>query len=423
MDVVIGGAGISGLTMGYFLDKKKRDYILLEKQSEPGGLCRSIHQQGFIFDYTGHLLHFRYPEIESFIKSLNLKLLSHKRRAYIFFNGKLISYPFQLNLHQLPPEIGYYCLYDFIQRRSCPNPQNSEEFFVSEFGKSIFQYFLEPYNQKLWTIKPKYIIPDWMGRFVPHVQLSEVLKPLFSGEEITDKGYNPFFYYPQNGISELPLSLVKKISQIKLNQEIIEVNWKEKKVITEQGTYPYGKLIWTLPLKSFLNLAQPAVPEVIKKSFNNLRSVKVLDLEMGFEGKSPEYHWVYLPEENILPYRVGCSSNFYQGKPGQFSIYAEIAFSRYKKIPPGDKKAVLEKVISSLKKYKLIDSQAKLQTYIARVIDPAYVIYDKNWKQSRKNIFVFFGKHSIVPVGRYAKWYYASMEDVIFNTLKIAEMM
>ena len=56
--IVIAGAGLTGLSTAYHLEKNKfDDFEIYEKENEVGGLCRSVKQDGFTFDYTGHLLH------------------------------------------------------------------------------------------------------------------------------------------------------------------------------------------------------------------------------------------------------------------------------------------------------------------------------------------------------------------------------
>ena len=49
--VVILGAGLAGLSAAYHLSD--RDYVLIERESEVGGLCRSQRHDGFVFDFTG----------------------------------------------------------------------------------------------------------------------------------------------------------------------------------------------------------------------------------------------------------------------------------------------------------------------------------------------------------------------------------
>ena len=64
MKTVIIGAGLSGLSLAYYLEKQGiKDYILLEKSSGVGGLCKSIKKEGFTFDMAIHMLHLRNEEI------------------------------------------------------------------------------------------------------------------------------------------------------------------------------------------------------------------------------------------------------------------------------------------------------------------------------------------------------------------------
>ena len=55
--VVILGAGISGLTVSYFLNKFKIKNLILEKQNKSGGLLKSFKIKKFIFDNFIHISH------------------------------------------------------------------------------------------------------------------------------------------------------------------------------------------------------------------------------------------------------------------------------------------------------------------------------------------------------------------------------
>ena len=63
MDVIIG-AGITGLCYAMFSNNP--NYIILEKEPEIGGYCRTIKRNGFVWDYSGHFFHFR----DSYIRDL-----------------------------------------------------------------------------------------------------------------------------------------------------------------------------------------------------------------------------------------------------------------------------------------------------------------------------------------------------------------
>ena len=57
MDLIIG-AGISGLSYANFIEN---DFFIVEKESEPGGYCKTIKRNGFVWDYSGHFFSFSAP--------------------------------------------------------------------------------------------------------------------------------------------------------------------------------------------------------------------------------------------------------------------------------------------------------------------------------------------------------------------------
>ena len=58
--VFIVGGGLTGLVAGEQLGRMGVKAIVFEREAEAGGACRSIRDNGFTFDYTGHLLHLRF---------------------------------------------------------------------------------------------------------------------------------------------------------------------------------------------------------------------------------------------------------------------------------------------------------------------------------------------------------------------------
>src|SRR3990170_3724192 len=99
--IIIIGAGLTGLSAAYHLEKKGfHDYLIFEKEEQPGGLCRSTYQDGFIFDYTGHLLHISDPYFHQFLEEIIgfEQLISINRKSYIFFHGTITK-----KTNHLPP--------------------------------------------------------------------------------------------------------------------------------------------------------------------------------------------------------------------------------------------------------------------------------------------------------------------------------
>ena len=152
--LIIGG-GLAGLSAGWHLG---RAATLLEASSTVGGLCRSYRREGYTFDISGHLLHFRRPEIRRFVAArLPGALARHRRRAFVHFHGRLVHYPFQAHLFELPARVRDECLRGFFKaagekEAGAATPGDFEGWLRHHFGDGIVKHFLGPYNRKMWRV-------------------------------------------------------------------------------------------------------------------------------------------------------------------------------------------------------------------------------------------------------------------------------
>ena len=114
--VLILGGGLAGLSTAYHLGDTP--HLVLEAEPTPGGLCRSREVDGFVFDYTGHLLHLRDERITALVDELLPDAFEVvERRARIRTRGVSLPFPFQGNLHGLPREVVAQCLLGFVDSK------------------------------------------------------------------------------------------------------------------------------------------------------------------------------------------------------------------------------------------------------------------------------------------------------------------
>jgi len=144
--ILILGAGLSGLSAAWHLQRLNKECLVFEKESEPGGLCRSKTVSGFTFDYCGHLLHFRSAYTLGLIKNLfQENLIEHKKSAWVYSYNRFTRYPFQANLFGLPRPVIKECLSGFIdaQRNQPKKAKHNLSFFDwahLTFGKGIARH-------------------------------------------------------------------------------------------------------------------------------------------------------------------------------------------------------------------------------------------------------------------------------------------
>ncbi|HLD29526.1 MAG TPA: NAD(P)-binding protein, partial [bacterium] len=167
--ILIGGAGLTGMVLGWELAKRRIPFLILEKEERPGGLLRTEKKGKYRFDYTGHLLHFSDERAENFVKrELKLELYKHRRHSFIHLETGLVPYPFQYHLYYLPGHLRNRAVSEFIKARTQNKTAgNFYDWIYSSFGKGIAELFMVPYNKKLWKYDLRKLGINWMGRFVP----------------------------------------------------------------------------------------------------------------------------------------------------------------------------------------------------------------------------------------------------------------
>ena len=176
--VLIIGGGLAGMSTAYHLGDVP--HLVLEAGENPGGLCRSREIDGYVFDYTGHLLHLRDKRIQRLVDDLLPGAFEVvERKAAIRTRGVTLPFPFQANLHGLPKEMVAECIVDFVESSTTPVPDDPavsfEDWSLATFGRGISDAFMLPYNKKLFRRAPTTMTADWVSWAVPRPSLSQVV--------------------------------------------------------------------------------------------------------------------------------------------------------------------------------------------------------------------------------------------------------
>ena len=207
--VLIVGGGISGLAAAGFL-ADRFDCLLVEREPEIGGYCRTIYKDGFTWDYSGHFFHFRNEWIADYIHSrMDLsELLTVDRKSRIYFRNEYIDFPFQFNIHQLPLVDFVRCLADMYDAsmKGRKDFSSFREMVYNKYGRTLSELFLIPYNEKLYSVPADKLDADSMGRFFPHVDFSDLLgriKSALEGANNSASTYNANFCYHKKGRARL----------------------------------------------------------------------------------------------------------------------------------------------------------------------------------------------------------------------------
>lgn len=403
-NLIIGG-GISGLTLAYFL--KDSSYLVLEKETDVGGYCKTIKNPNYIWDYAGHFYHFKTEEFKKFFLSLVEpdEIITQTKNTKIFYKNKLIDFPFQMNIHQLQKKEFIECLYDLYYKKEKTTYDNFLDMLYGKYGKSIVHKFLKPYNEKLYATNLKKLDENAMGRFFPHANLDAIIRNMKESQVST---YNDNFLYLKKGTQYFIDKIYNLLNKeyIKLNTTAVKVDRHNKYVTTNTGDkIHYKNLINTIPLNRFFGLMDSYQGLIEEMSYN-----KVLVLNIGFDTPSKRFnkeHWVYFPDKNINFYRIGFYNNILKSE--KLSVYVEIGYP--KKDTKIDIQRELVSSIDNMNKVGIVDDTNKLVDYSAVLMDPAYVHISETTEKKIRSEITKLNRDHIFTLGRYGKWTYSSMED------------
>jgi len=409
---LIVGAGVTGLATAAFL--RDADYLVLEADREIGGYCKTVKQSGFVWDYSGHFFHFKHPDIESWLRQrmAGQEVRTIQRRSFISYGGRLIDFPFQKNIHQLPQDEFIDCLHDLYFARqpgkATPAPASFQEMLYARFGRSIAEKFLIPYNEKLYACDLATLDEDAMGRFFPHADLTDIVRNMRAPD---NAGYNATFSYPRGGAIEYIKALASAVRPggIALEETLLGIDLDRRVARTSKREIRFERLVSSAPFPALVR-ATGLAHDAAAFTWN-----KVLVFNLGFDQKGPRgAHWIYYPDRARSFYRVGFYDNIFD--TDRMSLYVELGYARDAVV---DVEGALSRVLDDLRAEGVVTNH-KLVAQHAVVMDPAYVHITRASLAEHRRLTRLLNAQGVYPAGRYGGWTYCSIEDNIVEARALA---
>lgn len=302
--VAIIGAGPAGLTAGYELLTKSKDYevIIFEETNCIGGISKTVNYKGNRMDMGGHRFFSKSKEVNDWwdkmlpmqsslsyddkILNRNIPLalngkdpekdddvmLVRHRVSRIFFDDKFYDYPISLKFDTIK-NMGFFKTmavgFSYLKSIIFKKPDNNlENFYINRFGKKLYNMFFEYYTENLWGRHPREIDASWGAQRVKGLSIIAILKDVF-GKIFKKKNRKvetsliEEFKYPKFGPGQLWETTANKIKnlggQVLMNAKVTKIN-KENNVIKSIVYESNGKeyvenvdiVISSMPLKDLV---------------------------------------------------------------------------------------------------------------------------------------------------------------------------
>lgn len=169
-DYVIVGSGLFGCTFANLAKTHNKKCLIIEKKNHTFGNCYTENLDSIIIHkYGPHIFHTNSDKIWQYINQFGT-FNNYINRPKVIFKDNLYSFP--INLMTLYQMWGIKNPTEAIERlNSCRihydhDPQNLEEWILSQVGEEIYYTFIYGYTKKQWNTEPKNL-PSFIIKRLP----------------------------------------------------------------------------------------------------------------------------------------------------------------------------------------------------------------------------------------------------------------
>lgn len=321
MKYLILGAGPAGLAVSNKLLKNgENDFLVLEKEKEAGGLCRSVMVDGSPLDIGGgHFLDVRRPEANEFLFDFMPKeeWNSFERDSRILVKGNEINSPIEANIWQMKLEDQVEYL-KAIAIAGCNLGTQIPEKFVDwiywKLGDKIAEDYMIPYNEKMFGKNLNELGIYWLNK-LPNVSFEETLISCLTKKAYgTQPAHAEFFYPKKYGYGEVWRRMADTLKdKIKYEIPVFSLDMEERVV---NGEFKADIIITTIPWTSFKEIK--GMPYNIQSMIGKLKSNSVV-IDYFPENIDTEAHWIYYPDPSLSYHRILVRHNFCAGSKGYWT--------------------------------------------------------------------------------------------------------
>lgn len=311
MKVAIIGAGVSGLTMANLL-KEQAQVVVYEKESSPGGLIRCQLIDGNLFHMCGgHVFNSKHQDVLNWFWgkfNRDKDFIKADRNSVVFTSeGGEIPYPIENHMYLFDEKTQKEFISDLMAMQVAQNcePQNFEDFLITQFGKTLYEIYFRPYNEKVWRRDLKKVPLSWLEGKLPMPSVQEIIFNNFNHIEERSFVHSTFWYEKKGGSQFIADKLAEGLD-IRYNSDISIIEYKDKKWNVEGKRY--DKVVFCGNIKDMIKIIKGVEIESYENPVDALEYHGTTAVFCEID-KNP-YSWIYQPSKKHESHRIICTGNF-----------------------------------------------------------------------------------------------------------------
>jgi len=414
--IAIIGAGISGLSSAHFL-KDRYDVTVFEKDLCPGGLIKCLRINGNLFHTCGgHVFNSKRQDVLDWFWSIfqcETEFIKADRNSCVFIDRTdssleydIFPYPIENNMYLFDERIQKDFYEDLREidekcgsKRNFYEYNNFDDFLLRRFGKTLYNLYFKPYNEKIWKRDLSSIPMSWMEGKLPMPTTQEMRENNMN--KIAEKSFvHSFFWYEKYNGSQYIANKLADGLNIKYGSIISSITKKGNKWIIFGEEF--DKVVYCGNVKDMINV----IHGVNLASFvNDVESLDYHGTTAVFcEIDANPYSWIYQPSRRHKSHRIICTGNFSptnnddtMASKGRISATIEFTDS-----------LEIKDIINELGKIPLNPR------YLSHHYNQySYPIQNSNTQKLIKTLKKALEVHNFYFTGRFADWEYYNMDVAI----------
>jgi protoporphyrinogen oxidase len=337
--VLVVGAGPAGLTAAYAIGKRGATCLVVEADSVPGGIARTVERDGWRFDIGGHRFFTKVSRVEELWHEIlgPEDFLLRPRLSRIYYDGKFFDYPIQVGnaLRGLGVKESILCGLSYLWARiHKPKEQdNFEAWTAARFGWRLYRMFFKTYTEKVWGMPANEIQADWAAQRIKNLSLMNAVLhavlPKRNQKKITSLIEE--FQYPRLGpgmMWEKAAELVRRQgSEVRFETYVRRIRRDAEGAVAVElesasrggaesapaEEVPVDAVVSSMPLSELVLTLDPPAPEEVLQAAKGLhyRDFLTIALVVPAERGFPD-NWIYVHDPKV---QLGRIQNFGSWSP------------------------------------------------------------------------------------------------------------
>jgi protoporphyrinogen oxidase len=325
---VIVGGGPAGLSAAMALADQNLPSLILEKDRQVGGLCKTVEYRGFRCDIGGHRFFTKNKEIqEKWERTLGPEFLKRSRLSRIYYRGRFFYYPLRIGnaLSGLGPRDSARILSSYLKSQIFPvRPEVTFEDWVSNrFGQVLYNIFFKTYTEKVWGIPCTTLSADWAAQRIRNLSLGQVLlKALRVKNDNKVASLIDNFHYPRLGPGQMYEAMASQImdkgGEVRLGQQVVEIHYEQNRVKAiysvaknDSQFIPCSHCFSSMPITELVQKMRPQAPDAVMTAASSLRYRSLITVNLLFHKATalPD-NWIYLHSPEVKAGRLQLYQNW-----------------------------------------------------------------------------------------------------------------